>query len=248
MAIERARSSDIGRESAPSDRDALTSGLGWLGLAFGVVSLVALATNRRRTSVAAAAASGAAAFEALRRRHSVGRGPSATRFTPAITINRPVQEVYAFWRDFENHPRFMRNLKTVEVLDEHRSRWRAEGPGGATIEWTAEIVEDRPNERIEWRSAGDTELGNEGAVTFTPAPGDRGTEVRLEMKASPPGGKVATTIAKLFRQSPEQKVQDGLRAFKQLVETGQLVRSDASVLGGRHPARPLEHHAPPSAP
>lgn len=243
MAIERARSTGVRRTGTPaSDRDALASGLGWLGVGFGVASLAALMTNRRRAGVAAAAASGMAALGALRRRQR-GNGESATAFTHAITINKPVDEVYGFWRNFENFPRFMRHLESVQVIDERRSFWSAKGPAGTTLDWTSEITEDRPNECIAWRSVPGGDVENAGSVRFSPAPGNRGTEVRLEMEAIPPGGRVAEKVAKLFRQSPEQKAQDDLRAFKQLMETGEVVQSDASVVGGPHPAQPLEQRA-----
>src|SRR5205814_5243518 len=95
----------------------------------------------------------------------------------AITVDRPREEVYRFWRNFENLPRFMEHLESVRVLDERRSHWKARAPAGATVEWDAEIVEDRPNELIAWRALHKADVPNAGSVELVPAP-KGGTEVR----------------------------------------------------------------------
>lgn len=162
------------------------------------------------------------------------------RVHKAITINRSPEEVYRFWHDFENLPSFMVHLDSVRVLDDRRSYWKMRAPLGTTVEWTAEIVEDRPNELIAWRSTEDAEVSNTGRVRFTPAPGGRGTEVELEVSYDPPGGVIGTTIAKLFGQEPSQQVDGDLRRFKQVMEVGEVVHSDASIHRGTHPAQPSE--------
>jgi len=162
--------------------------------------------------------------------------------TKAITVNRPPEELYRFWHDFENLPRFMNHLEAVQVLGETRSRWRAKAPGGSKVEWDAEIVEDRPSQVIAWRSLEGTAVDNEGAVRFVPAPGGRGTEVHVELRYEPPGGALGATVAKMFGEEPGQQVQEDLRRFKQVVETGDVARSDASVRGGG-PAQPIAQTA-----
>jgi uncharacterized membrane protein len=107
-----------------------------------------------------------------------------------ITIKRPRQEVYGFWHNFENLPRFMAHLESVQVLDERRSHWKAKAPAGSTAEWDAETIEDRPNELIAWRSLEGSEIPNSGSVRFRDAPGNWGTEVRVEIQYQPPGGKI----------------------------------------------------------
>jgi uncharacterized membrane protein len=87
----------------------------------------------------------------------------------SITVGRPAEELYRFWRDFHNLPRFMRHLESVQVIDERRSHWKAKAPFGRTIEWDAEIIEEGPNELIAWRSLEGADLPNYGAVTFEPA-------------------------------------------------------------------------------
>ncbi len=155
-----------------------------------------------------------------------------------ITVNRSPEEVYGFWHDFRNLPRFMDHLEDVQVIGERRSHWKAKAPAGRTVEWDAEIVEDRPGELIAWRSLEGADVRNSGSVRFTPAPGRRGTEVRVELHYSPPGGVVGATIAGLFGEEPDQQVNGDLRRFKQVMETGEVVQSDATTHGRPHPAQP----------
>jgi uncharacterized membrane protein len=156
----------------------------------------------------------------------------------SITVNRPVEEVYAFWRDFENLPRFMRHLESVQVTGERRSHWKALAPAGRTVEWDAETLEDVPNERIAWRSLPGADVYNAGTVEFARAPGGRGTEVRVTLEYDPPFGKLGSKVAMLWREEPGQQVQDSLRHFKQVMELGEIVLSDATKQRGPHPAQP----------
>ena len=158
----------------------------------------------------------------------------------AITINRPRNQVYGFWHNFENLPRFMAHLESVQILDERRSRWKAKAPAGSTVEWEAQIIEDRPNELIAWRSLPDSTVPNIGSVQFKDAPGGRGTEVLVELRYQPPGGKIGALIAKLFGEEPKQQVKSDLRRFKQVIELGEIVHSDSSIHRGSHPAQPPE--------
>jgi uncharacterized membrane protein len=151
----------------------------------------------------------------------------------AITVNAPAEKVYAAWRDFERLPEFMYHLESVTTSGERRSHWVAKAPAGSTIEWDAEITEDVAGQRIAWRSVDGAEVANEGAVRFEPAPGGRGTEVHVELTYSPPGGALGSLVAKLFGEEPGQQVSDDLRRFKQLIETGEIARSDAAPWGTR---------------
>lgn len=157
-----------------------------------------------------------------------------------VTVSRPVAEVYAFWRDLQNLPRFMHHLESVQVLDAKRSRWTAKAPAGTTVEWEAEIVEERLDERIAWRSLPGATVENAGSVTFKAAPGDRGTEVQVELSYRPPLGAVGALIAKLFGEEPQEQVKHDLRMFKAVLETGEVVHSDASIHRGAHPAYPAK--------
>jgi len=155
----------------------------------------------------------------------------------AVTVDRPREEVYRFWRDFGNLPRFMEHLVSVRALDDRRSHWTARVPGGATIEWDAEILVDRPNDLITWRSLDRADIPNTGTVRFLAAP-HGGTEVRVELRYDVPGSRMAGGMARLFSAPPEIQVGRDLRRLKQLLEVGEIVRSDASVGRGPHPARP----------
>jgi uncharacterized membrane protein len=155
-----------------------------------------------------------------------------------VTVRRSPAECYAYWRDFENLPRFMRHLESVTVTGENRSHWVAKAPAGQTVEWDAETTEDVPDERIAWRSVEGSDVRNAGAVEFRAAPGGRGTEVRVTLEYEPPLGKLGSKVAMLWREEPGQQVHDDLRHFKQVMETGEIVLSDATKQRGPHPAQP----------
>ncbi len=168
------------------------------------------------------------------------------RARSAITVNDRPDAVYSAWRDFECLPRFMDHLESVSVTGHRRSHWVAHGPVGTTVEWDAEITEDVPGERISWRSLEGASVDNAGWVHFRPAPGDQGTEVHLELEYSPPGGALGSVVAKLFGEEPNQQVSDDLRRFKQILETGEIARSDGSPLGSRNRNQVHQHDAHPS--
>lgn len=158
----------------------------------------------------------------------------------SITINRAPEDVYQFWRDLSNLPMFLAHLESVEVSN-GTSTWRAKGPAGSTVSWQAEIVRDRPAECIAWRSVeGSTNVPNRGVVRFVKAPGNRGTEVQVELKYEPPGGALGAAFAKLFGEEPGQQIASDLRRLKQVLETGEVLHSDASIHRGAHAARPAK--------
>ena len=164
----------------------------------------------------------------------------------AVTIKRPVEEVYAFWRDFTNLPSFMNHLRSVEPSGDGRTHWTANAPASATVDWDAEITEDKPNQLIAWSSLEGSKVENSGSVSFAPAPGADGTEVRVELSYDPPGGALGKVVAKLFGEEPQQQISDDLRRLKQVLETGEVVRSEGSPEGTRtgrllkqHPAAPV---------
>ncbi len=188
--------------------------------------------KQNRTAAVAAAVVGIAVQDLLLARQlgRAGRG-KGIHVTQALTVNRPVDEVYRFWRDFQNLPRFMDHLESVQVTGERRSHWKAKAPAGRTVEWDAEIVDDRPNELISWRSLPGARVPNWGTVRFRPAPSDQGTEIVLDMNYGAPGGPAGAFVGKLFGEEPRQQVKDDLRRFKQVLETGEVVRSDGSPEG-----------------
>jgi uncharacterized membrane protein len=158
------------------------------------------------------------------------------RVERSVTINRPVDEVYRFWKDFENFPRFMRHVQSVDMLGGNLSRWRVSAPAGLTVEWKAEMVDDRDGERVAWRSTPDSTIQNSGIVQFKAAPGARGTELRVQLEYLPPAGHLGRSVAWLFGEEPDQQLNDDLRRFKQLMETGEIPLSDSPGLS--RPAQP----------
>ena len=159
----------------------------------------------------------------------------------AITIRRPIDELYRFWHNFENLPQIMSNLASVRVTGERHSHWVAKAPGGTAVEWDAEIVDERSNEMIAWRSLPGSQIPNAGAVFFRPAPGNRGTEIMVDLRFDAPGGRMGRSVAKLFGKDPAQQIATDLRRFKQLMETGEIVVSEATLQSAgliQRPARP----------
>lgn len=143
----------------------------------------------------------------------------------AVTINRPRADVYAFWRNFENLPRFMQHLQEVKVNadgSDRRSHWVTAAPLGQTVEWDAEIVEDDANELIAWRSLPGSTIENNGRVSFRDAHGFGGTEVDVVLEYQPPLGSASIALARLFGEQPWQQVRNDLRRFKQVMETGEV--------------------------
>jgi uncharacterized membrane protein len=149
---------------------------------------------------------------------SVHRG-QGIKVEETIFIERSPEELYAFWRNFENLPRFMEHLEAVSVLDERRSHWVAKGPAGSSIEWDAEIHNEIEGELIAWRSLPGSEVNNAGSVHFRSA-GDGLTEVRVVLSYEPPAGRVGAAVAKLFGEEPSQQVADDLDRFREVMESG----------------------------
>lgn len=151
----------------------------------------------------------------------------------AITVRRPIDEVFAYWSDLTQLPTFMTHLESIEVGADGTSHWRAQAPAGRTVEWDARVVEVDPPRLLAWESVGDADVPNSGRVVFVEAPGDRGTEVRVEIEYDIPGGRLGEAVAKLAGQQPQQQVDDDLRRFKQVMETGEVVLSEGSPDGTR---------------
>ena len=174
--------------------------------------------------------------------------PTQIDVTRAITIDKPPEALYEFWRNFENLPRFMAHLKSVQMADGGRSHWVARAPMNKSVEWEAEITEDQPNRRIAWRSLAGSQVENSGEVLFQPAPGNRGTVVKVTIQYQPPGGAIGAAIAKLFGEEPGEQVKDDLRCFKQLMETGVIATTRGQSAGRKHgTAKQFDHPTPRQA-
>ncbi|MEV6653743.1 SRPBCC family protein [Streptomyces sp. NPDC051219] len=205
--------------------------------------------RQRRAAFTTAAVAGITAvdlFTALRSvRRGGGRRSESMHTNASITVNRPRNEVYRYWHAFENLPSFMLHLKEVRTEGDGLSHWVAAAPLKKKVEWDAEVVEDLTGELISWRSLKGSDVDNAGSVRFGDAPGGRGTEVRVSLDFTPPAGKAGTAVARLLGEHPEQQMRDDLRRFKQVMEVGEVVRSEASPEGphtGRlakqYPAQP----------
>jgi uncharacterized membrane protein len=161
---------------------------------------------------------------------SVARG-QGIKVEREVTVNRPVVEVYRFWRQLENLPRFMDHLESVTVIDENRSHWVAKAPAGTRVEWDATIHNEIENELIAWRSLAGSDVDNAGSVHFTPD--GPGTLVRVVLSYDPPAGRVGAAVAKLLGEEPGSQVEDDLRRFKQVVEAGEAPAAKSKKPAGK---------------
>jgi uncharacterized membrane protein len=148
------------------------------------------------------------------------RGRRGIHVTESVTINKPVGEVYRFWRDLENLPRFMDHLESVAVRDAGVSHWVAKGPAGVKAEWDARIINEVENKVIGWQSLEGSTISTAGSVNFEESP--RGTIVRVHFQYNPPAGKLGAAVARLFGEEPNQTVREDLRRLKRLLETGEV--------------------------
>ena len=157
----------------------------------------------------------------------------------AIAIDKSPEELFSFWRQFDNLPRFMKHLESVTCTGLNRSHWIAKGPGGKNVEWDAEIYNEKPNEMIAWRSLEGADIVNAGSVRFTPL-GVRGTEVKVVLNYNLPGGKISALFARLFGSEPGQMIADDLRRLKQILETGEAATTEGQPSGRVAEATPYE--------
>jgi uncharacterized membrane protein len=215
----------------------------WASMAAGA-ALAAYGLSRRRGGGWMLAAVGGAlvqrgvtgfchVYDALGMNSAVGSGDTrralggrrGVHVDEGVSINRPIEELYHFWRNLENLPRFMRHLESVERVTDTLSRWRAKGPAGTTVEWNAEIINEVKPQVIGWKSIEGSDVVSAGSVNFDDAGPGRGTRVRVRLQYSPPGGKAGAAVAKLFGRDAATEIREDLRRFKQLVETGEIARN-----------------------
>lgn len=170
----------------------------------------------------------------LHTREAVAQGGEPVRAKVSIAINSPAQKLYAFWRDFENLPRFMERLQSVTRKDEKVSHWVAKAPVGTmTVEWDSEVVDDQPDTLIAWRTLPGSEVQHHGSVLFEPAGDGKGTIVFVDMEYDAPGGKLGAALAKIFGEDPRMQITRDLRALKQLLETGEVATTHGQPSGMR---------------
>jgi len=151
----------------------------------------------------------------VRARHGV-------RVEQSMMIMAPREELYRFWRNFSNLPRIMRHLQSVEMTSPGRSHWVVRGPAGIRVEWDAEIITEKENELIGWRSVDGSEIDVAGSVHFLSGPEGRGTMLTVNLKYDPPAGKLGAALAWALGGSPAQQIREDLRRFKSFMETGRV--------------------------
>jgi uncharacterized membrane protein len=167
------------------------------------------------------------------------RPDGSVRVEESLAVNKPAEECYRMWRNFENLPRFMDHLKSVETRGDGRSHWVAKGPADTAVEWDAEVTRDEPNQLLSWRSLEGSDVPNSGAVRFIPDANGRGTVVSVTMTYEPPAGRVGMMVAKLFGEEPQMQVREDLRRFKRLLEAGEIPTTE----GQPHGPRPVWYKA-----
>jgi uncharacterized membrane protein len=216
---------------SPSER--WTSAVAGAGLvAFGL-------TRRRAIPGAALTMIGAGLFwrgfsghSALYGLLGIDRAPDrAVLVEETVTVNRPADELYRYWRNLENLPQLFDHLVAVREIDSRRSRWAARGPAGAVIEWDAEIVSEREGEALSWRTVEGSDVVHRGSVRFRSAPGDRGTVVSALVEWVPPVGRAGAAFAKLLGEDPGERLREDLRRFKQLLESGEVPSTEGQASG-----------------
>lgn len=152
---------------------------------------------------------------------AAGENRGSTLIGRSVTINRPAQEIFDFFRDFSNLPRFMENVERIDLLDDRRSHWVVKAPMGGTVEWDALVTEEQPGALIAWQSEPGAEVPNGGRIEFREA-GSRGTVVTATIAYDPPGGAIGRLIAKMFQREPGVQARRDLGRLKQYLETGEI--------------------------
>ncbi len=170
----------------------------------------------------------------------VGPDAKGVNVRKAITIKASPEQLYTFWRNFENLPRIMSHVQSIAVLDAEHSHWVVNAPGGGSVSWDAEIIDDQPNHLIAWRSLEGADVTNRGWIRFDSAADPQETVVFVELQYDPPLGKLGATLAKFLGEEPEKQVYDELHALKQVMETGEVTLSDGSLFGPHLAQRPAQ--------
>ena len=153
------------------------------------------------------------------------------RVDRTTTINCPREQVYAFWRNLENLPRFMKHVQCVRQIDDLHSHWIVEGPAGQKVEWDAEIINEIPNELLAWRSLPGASVDNAGSVRFEHATAGRGTKVSVSLQYQPPAGQIGVVLAKLLGKDPDLEVDMELHRLKNIIEAGEIPTSTGQPSG-----------------
>ena len=168
----------------------------------------------------------------LRRLSTRWRGQSASALA-TVTIDAPRGEVFRMWRSVSNLPKFMRHVVHVDDLGNGRSHWRVRmSPNAPELEWDAQIVEERGDESLTWRTIDGALLEHESRITLRDAPGGRGTEVHAAVTYRPGSGTMASAASRMVSPAVEHELRADLRRLKQLIETGEITTARAPGRSG----------------
>lgn len=207
----------------------------------------------------ATTAGGALAFAGFHRRDPIGlalgtvgigliaRGMAASGtqtldIHKTVLVGAPIEDVFGYWAEFENFPRFMANVVDVERTGSNCWHWVVRGPAGTHLEWDAELSVFEPERVLAWKSLPGAALGNSGSVHFTPT-GETGTRIDVQVSIHPPAGalgSIGNAIAALLGRDPETEMTEDLARFKALMEEGRTTVDGETVLRGDIPAGPVE--------
>lgn len=226
----------------------------WASLAMGAGLVLGGLAKRDRAGAVAALAGGALLFRGASGHCPVnariGRntasentrialtGNRGVHVKQAITIDKPIAEMYTFWRNLENLPRFMDHLEAVRVTGPDRSHWVAKGPAGMRVEWDAEINNEVENQVIGWRSLPGSDVTSAGSVNFDEGGPERGTRITVHLQYEPPAGKLGAWFAKLLGEEPNQQIREDLRRLKALMEAGEVPTTKGQPSGREREHRP----------
>ncbi len=199
----------------------------WAALISGSAVALYGATRKSWTGAALAGAGGYLIYSGVR-----NGTPKQFEIKRSITVNKPAEELYQFWRNLENLPSFMEHLESV-TQREGVSHWVVQGPLNRRIEWDARVSQEHPNELIRWHSLPGSPVDHRGSVQFATATGNRGTIVTVSLQYGTPAGKAGNVVSSLFGKHPEQIVREELRHFKQLMEAGEIPTTHGQPAGAR---------------
>ena len=225
-------------DASQSGRSNAESRPAWLPV---VASSALVAYGIRRRDLPGFALAGLGGGALVRSLRSTGNPQrlEPARVQRAVTINRPPAEVYRAWRDVEQFPRFMPSIASVQVIDERQSRWTLRTIGGRTVSWTVQITEERENQRLTWQVLDNAVMPLSGEVTFTPTPDGSGTQITMTIDYRATPGAVGAAVAHAFGIDPDIQAREGLRRFKQLLETGEIASIEGQPAGRQPGTRPL---------
>ena len=212
----------------------------WTSLAAATAVMTYGFTRRNASGVALAVAAAPLAYRGLvgkwpfNNGHSSGTrtalsGDRGIHVRESVRLERPVSDVYAFWRQLENLPRVLTHLERVQELGDGHSHWVARGPADLGVEWDAEIINEVENKVIAWRSLPDSDVVTAGSVTFKPVRDGRATELSVHLQYAPPAGRAGALLATIFGREPNQTIREDLRRLKQVMEAGEIPRTSVGT-------------------